>query len=88
MPKNVQKSILSVIKNLLTPNGLAYVSYNVYPGWKGRSVLRDFIDIFVQNSHKDASEREKVTTFKENIKTLNDYIKTIGLENDKYRQCF
>lgn len=83
VPKNVQKSILSVIKNLLTPNGLAYVSYNVYPGWKGRSVLRDFIDIFVQNSHKDASEREKVTAFKENIKTLKDYIKTIGLENDQ-----
>jgi methyltransferase len=84
VPKNVQKSILSVIKNLLTPNGLAFISYNVYPGWKGKSVLRDFINIFVQNSHKDASELEKVTAFRENIKSLKDYIRTLGLE-DKQR---
>jgi len=41
VPVNVQEAILAACRSLLTPNGVAFVSYNVYPGWKGKEIVRD-----------------------------------------------
>lgn len=37
----VQDKVMQLCKRHLAPNGIAYVSYNVYPGWSGLDVLRD-----------------------------------------------
>ncbi|MCU0757750.1 MAG: class I SAM-dependent methyltransferase [Steroidobacteraceae bacterium] len=37
----VQGAILAVCRDNLSPDGIAYVSYNTYPGWKMREVVRD-----------------------------------------------
>ena len=39
--KEVQHGILNVIKNHLSENGSAIISYNTYPGWKNLQVVRD-----------------------------------------------
>jgi SAM-dependent methyltransferase len=41
VPGPVQEAILRVCSENLAPNGMAYVSYNVYPGWKAREIVRD-----------------------------------------------
>ncbi|WP_448680384.1 methyltransferase regulatory domain-containing protein [Pseudomonas nicosulfuronedens] len=41
VPEHVRQAILRICKENLAPNGIAYVSYNTYPGWKGRELLRD-----------------------------------------------
>lgn len=41
VPQNVQDALLSAVRRVLAPNGVAYVSYNVYPGWKSKEVMRD-----------------------------------------------
>jgi SAM-dependent methyltransferase len=41
VPENVQDAILSIIGKSLTPEGVAYLSYNVYPGWKSKEIVRD-----------------------------------------------
>lgn len=41
VPENVQRAILSTFQQLLTPDGIAYLSYNVYPGWKAKEIVRD-----------------------------------------------
>ena len=41
VPPAVQEAILRVCSENLRPNGVAYVSYNVYPGWKAREIVRD-----------------------------------------------
>ena len=41
VPENVQDAILSAFRRLLAPKGVAYLSYNTYPGWKTKEVLRD-----------------------------------------------
>lgn len=38
-----QDKILSICKNLLTPNGIAYVSYSTRPGWDQRTAIRDML---------------------------------------------
>ena len=41
VPQPVQEAILRVCSRNLAPQGVAYVSYNVYPGWKSREIVRD-----------------------------------------------
>lgn len=41
VPPEVQQAILRVSARNLAPQGVAYVSYNVYPGWKAREIVRD-----------------------------------------------
>ena len=41
VPDTVQDAILAAIEALLVPTGIAYVSYNTYPGWKAKEIIRD-----------------------------------------------
>jgi methyltransferase-like protein len=41
VPPEIRQAILRVSKTLLSPRGIAYVSYNVYPGWKFRELMRE-----------------------------------------------
>ncbi|SBS78656.1 Methyltransferase type 12 [uncultured Mycobacterium sp.] len=41
VPENVQDAMLSLMSRALTPDGVAYISYNVYPGWKSKEIVRD-----------------------------------------------
>ena len=41
VPPEVQEALLAAFRRVLAPQGVAYVSYNVYPGWKSKEILRD-----------------------------------------------
>jgi methyltransferase-like protein/SAM-dependent methyltransferase len=41
VPPEVQEVLLSTFRTLLAPEGVAYISYNVYPGWKSKEIVRD-----------------------------------------------
>ncbi len=41
VPPEMQQSILALCRANLAPEGIAYISYNTYPGWKMREVVRD-----------------------------------------------
>ncbi len=41
VPDAVRPAILRVCHEHLAPGGIAYVSYNTYPGWKAREIVRD-----------------------------------------------
>ncbi len=43
VPPNVQQHLLRVCSTNLAPNGVAIVSYNIYPGWRIASVVRDLM---------------------------------------------
>jgi len=38
---NVQQAILAALRGALAPEGIGYISYNVYPGWKAKEIVRD-----------------------------------------------
>jgi methyltransferase-like protein/SAM-dependent methyltransferase len=42
---DVRRALLFAIRKMLSRNGVAYVSYNVYPGWKAKEVLRDTLSL-------------------------------------------
>jgi methyltransferase-like protein/SAM-dependent methyltransferase len=43
VPPEVQAKLLAVCRHSMSPDGVAYVSYNVYPGWHGRGAVRDMM---------------------------------------------
>ncbi|MFM7148853.1 MAG: methyltransferase regulatory domain-containing protein [Gemmataceae bacterium] len=57
VPEAVRDKILSLCKTLLAPQGIAYVSYNTYPGWYLRSGVRDLMNF---HTREIADPGEKV----------------------------
>jgi methyltransferase-like protein/SAM-dependent methyltransferase len=49
VPPDVQDKILELCNQLLTPRGIAYVSYNTYPGWHFRAITREMMIYHVRN---------------------------------------
>jgi SAM-dependent methyltransferase len=41
VPDDVRDALLATIRGVLAPAGVAYVSYNTFPGWKSKQVMRD-----------------------------------------------
>lgn len=53
-PPEVQSALLPLCRGLLSDRGIAYVSYNTYPGWHGRGLVQDLM----QRACQDISEPE------------------------------
>lgn len=81
VPNFVKDAILKSIKALLSPHGIAYVSYNVYPGWKIKDVIRDFL-IFGTKDVK--GEFNKAQKSRELLKFLQNYTKFCKENKDKF----
>ena len=43
IPTDVREKLLDICVTNLAPNGVAYVSYNTYPGWHMRGMIRDMM---------------------------------------------
>jgi methyltransferase-like protein/trans-aconitate methyltransferase len=69
VPENVQDAILAAFRRLLTPDGVAYLSYNTYPGWKTKEVLRDAMQLASGGS---ATPQEKVRNAKGMVDFLDE----------------
>lgn len=51
VPRVVQDKIFDIFRRNLAPNGVAYVSYNTYPGWHFRGMIREMMQFHVQTFH-------------------------------------
>ena len=56
VPDDVQNKILSISKENLAENGIAYVSYNTYPGWHMREMIRHMM-LYHADQFEDTKER-------------------------------
>ncbi len=57
VPEPVAEAILALIGRLLAPGGVAFVSYNTYPGWHLRGLVRDLL---VRNTAGAGSPAERI----------------------------
>lgn len=48
VPHDVAEKVLQICAEQLTPNGLAYISFNTYPGWHMRMWARDAMHFHVE----------------------------------------
>lgn len=56
VPEEIREAILRVCSQCLAQDGIAYVSYNTYPGWKAKEVVRDAMLLRAGN-RTDTAER-------------------------------
>ncbi len=56
VPEPVRQKIFEICAEQLNPNGIAYISYNTYPGWHLRGTVRDMMLFHVRRWDK-AQER-------------------------------
>jgi methyltransferase-like protein/SAM-dependent methyltransferase len=73
----VQQKILSAIATYLAPDGVAYVSYNTYPGWYLRGIMRDAMLYHIDG---DSSIQESIRKAREVL----DFLVHIPWKPDNY----
>ena len=55
----MKAKLLDIISNHLADNGIAYVSYNTYPGWHTMEEVRQLM-LFANRGHDELTHKEKV----------------------------
>ena len=75
--KEVQEKILSIYKRNLAPNGIGYISYNTYPGWHVRGMLRHMM-LYHVGQFSDSKKRL------EQARALMDFMTSSVPVNDNY----
>jgi methyltransferase-like protein/SAM-dependent methyltransferase len=78
VPAPVQEKILSICKENLAPRGVAYVSYNTYPGWHMRGIIRD---VMLYHAKQFA---EPVTRVRQARNLLDFLQKSVTQKDDPY----
>lgn len=69
VPPEVRQAILRICRENLSPKGIAYISYNTYPGWKAGDIVRDAM---LLHSHSASSDEEKLASAKAMLNLLSD----------------
>lgn len=59
VPAVVQERIFAICRANLASNGIAYVSYNTYPGWHFRNVLRDIVRVHAHGTPEECVDRSR-----------------------------
>ena len=56
VPDSVQKKLLEISKEYLSPNGVAYISYNTLPGWRPLQAIREMM-IYHTSGMEDSTQK-------------------------------
>lgn len=96
VPPQVQAKILEICKQNLSPNGVAYVSYNTLPGWRMRGIIRDIM-LYRARNLNDPTERlnrsrDLINFLAESVKEENNAygvllrkeLELLNCKNDQY----
>lgn len=78
VPPNVQDKILMICREQLAPNGVAYVSYNIYPGWHMLGSIRDML---LYHTRHISDPSQQVAEARRFLEFLNKWVPS---ENDSY----
>jgi methyltransferase-like protein len=85
VPSEIQDAILRVCSRNLSPGGIAYVSYNAYPGWHQRGMVRDMMkfhdDPSLPPAHRIARARA-FATFLASVDPDNDAVHALALREE------
>lgn len=63
VPTDVRDALLKVVKARLNPQGVAYMSYNVLPGWHIDRISRDLMRFHVQGIDQPEKKAEQARAF-------------------------
>jgi SAM-dependent methyltransferase len=73
VPDEVQKKIFQICRDNLAPEGLAYISYNCFPGWHLRLLIREML---LYHTKSAASDIERINKARDLAKFLSESIQS------------
>lgn len=71
VPPEVREAMLRIMRENLSPDGIGYISYNTYPGWKAGDIVRDAM---LLHSHGAGPDENKLASAKAVLNLLSDGI--------------
>ncbi|WJJ93298.1 class I SAM-dependent methyltransferase [Neopusillimonas aromaticivorans] len=71
VPPEVREAMLRILRDNLSPNGIGYISYNTYPGWKAGDIVRDAM---LLHSHSAQNDDDKLAAAKAMLNLLSEGI--------------
>lgn len=83
VPPEVKQAILRICRENLSPLGVAYVSYNTYPGWKAGDVVRDAM---LMHSHGAQDDDERLARARAMLVLLGDGLADNNLLSPSVRE--
>ena len=78
IPSEAQSALLNICGTRLTENGIAYVSYNTFPGWRMRGMIRDIMGYHTRNPGKPEDQVRKARAL------LNFLAESVPTEGNPY----
>ena len=78
VPGPVRDKILAICSTSLAPSGVAYVSYNTYPGWHERGMVRELMAYHVRNTREAPDRVERARGF------LEELVRVLPAETSSY----
>ncbi|ARP90956.1 hypothetical protein CAL14_12185 [Bordetella genomosp. 9] len=69
VPPQIKGAMLRVCRQNLSPRGIAYISYNTYPGWKAGDIVRDAM---LLHSHGADNAEERLARAKAMLSLLSE----------------
>jgi len=78
VPDDVQEKILSICSNNLAPQGISYVSYNTYPGWHMREMIRHMMLYHTRQFEESTKRIEQARAL------MNFLANSVPIENNHY----
>jgi methyltransferase-like protein len=87
VPQDVRTAMLQLFRRCLAPNGIAFCSFNTYPGWHFRGMIRDMMRYhvrqFPQPDVQIRQARALLTFLAENAKQDTAYGKLLSQELER-----
>ncbi|MDX9732987.1 MAG: class I SAM-dependent methyltransferase [Thermoanaerobaculia bacterium] len=92
VPEPVRERILAICATNLSPDGLAYVSYNTYPGWSSRGMVRDLVRFHVREEETPEGRVERARGFLEElaghvVRQEGAYASVLKVEASRFREA-
>ena len=77
VPRSMRDSLLCLIHRSLSPNGVAFVSYNTFPGWHVAGMVREMLRYHTRGASDAASKVAQARAFLDFLHVAHD-------DNDPY----
>ncbi|HMM35084.1 MAG TPA: class I SAM-dependent methyltransferase [Thermoanaerobaculia bacterium] len=92
VPEPVRARILEICATNLSAEGLAYVSYNTYPGWSSRGMVRDLVRFHAREEETPEGRVERARGFLEElaghvVRQEGAYASVLKVEASRFREA-
>jgi methyltransferase-like protein/SAM-dependent methyltransferase len=90
VPDQVREKLLQICRQNLSPQGVAYVSYNTYPGWNFRGMVREMAQYHTRGiadpAERIARARQLLAFFAQSAPADNPYATPLKAELELWRK--